>query len=247
MSAVVTIAEQPQSEATALIQAIERAALNPAVDVDKMERLFALQERMMARNAEMAFTEAMRSAQAEMPKIYRNKENKQTNSYYADLEKVAEAAVPIYTKHGFALSYGQADCPIADHIRITCRISHNAGHSRNEHADVPLDLAGLKGNANKTPTHAFGSTVSYGRRYLVVMIFNITLTNEDNDGNNKAQPTAPNDYEDWKADMTALADEGLTRLEAGWKKSAPDLRKHAIAVDGDWWAKMKTKAQQVQQ
>lgn len=243
MNQVATVS--PVSEGTALIQAIERAANNPAVDVEKMERLFALQERMLARNAELAFNESMRAAQEEMPKIYRNKENKQTNSYYADLERIADAVVPCYTKHGFALSYGTEDCPITGSMRVTCLVSHVAGHSRAYKADVALDLTGLKGMVNKTATHGFGSTMSYARRYLVLMIFNLTLTNEDNDGNNGA-PAAPDDYEDWKADMTALADEGIARLEAGWKGSAKDLRAYATSQDAQWWAKTKDKARGVQ-
>ena len=33
-----------------------------------------------------------------------------------------------------------------------------------------------------TAIQALGSTVSYGRRYLTLMIFNVALTNEDDDG-----------------------------------------------------------------
>lgn len=184
MNAVVESRPEAQSnEATALIQVIERAASNPNIDVDKMERLLSMQERILAKNSEMAFNAAMTAAQAEMPKIKRTKDNAQTQSKYADLEHIAEKAVPVYTKHGFALSYGTADCPVPGHARITCLVSHIAGFSRPYQADVPLDLTGLKGNQNKTPTHAFGSTMSYGRRYLVCLIFNITLTNEDKDGN----------------------------------------------------------------
>ena len=40
----------------------------------------------------------------------------------------------------------------------------------------------MKGTQNKTATHAFGSTMSYGRRYLKLMIFDVATTDED-DGN----------------------------------------------------------------
>ena len=66
-------------------------------------------------------------------------------------------------------------------MRITCELSHNAGHSKHFHADIPIDAAGMAGKVNKTPTHAFGSTMSYGRRYLTLMIFDIAT--EDDDGN----------------------------------------------------------------
>jgi len=61
-------------------------------------------------------------------------------------------------------------------------LSHSAGHTRKYWVDLPLDQAGIKGTVNKTPMHATGSTFSYGRRYLVVMIFNISVIGEDDDG-----------------------------------------------------------------
>lgn len=184
VSTVIEPASDPvQGSSTAIIQVIERAALNPDIDVEKMERLLAMQERIMTRNAEMAFNSAMRAAQEEMPKVLRNKNNDQTSSKYADLEKVNEIIVPVYTKHGFSLSFGTGTSTLDGHILITCLVSHVEGHTRPYQCDMPLDLAGIKGNQNKTPTHAHGSTMSYGRRYLTLLIFNVTLTNEDKDGN----------------------------------------------------------------
>jgi Zn-dependent oligopeptidase len=186
-----------------MVQVIERAASNPNIDVEKMERLLAMQERIMAQNAKVAFNEAMRAAQAEMPKIRRNKENTQTSSMYADLEQITDKAVPVYTRHGFSLSYGTADCPTPGHARITCVCAHVQGFERTYQADVPLDLTGLKGNQNKTATHGFGSTMSYGRRYLVCLIFNIALTNEDQDGNQPSDCIT----EEQVANLTALMTE----------------------------------------
>lgn len=166
-----------------ILDIVSRAASDPSTDVSKMEKLLEMYERISARNAEVAFNQSMKAAQEEMPKILRNKENQQTNSRYADLEKVNEAIVPVYTRHGFSLSFGTADCPLQGHYRVTCLVSHVAGHSRSYQADIPADMTGMKGNQNKTATHGFGSTMSYGRRYVTLLVFNITLTNEDQDGN----------------------------------------------------------------
>jgi hypothetical protein len=53
---------------------------------------------------------------------------------------------------------------------------------RKYHLDGALDDAGKDGTKNKTGIQAMGSTVSYLRRYLVCMIFNVS-TDDDNDGN----------------------------------------------------------------
>lgn len=205
MSAVIEARHEPQSEVASLIQAIERAAVNPAVDVDKMERLFALQERMLARHAEIAFNDAMAAVQAELPKIKRNRKNVQTGSLYADLEAVTDAAAPVYTKHGFALSCTQEDCPTEGRMRVVCFCSHRGGHTRRYQYDASLDMTGLKGNQNKTPIQGEGSTFSYARRYLTALIFNLTLTDEDNDGQSAADRITESQAADLQAKITEVS------------------------------------------
>lgn len=171
------------SESTALITVIERAARDPSIDIDKMERLLAMQEKIFARQAEAAFNAAMALCQAEMPQIVPRSSNEQTSSMYAALEEIDRPARPIYTKHGFALSFGTIDCPIEGCFRQTCLVTHCAGHTRLYQADLPSDMAGIKGNPNKTGIQAFGSTMSYGQRYMTKLVFNIVIGGEDNDGN----------------------------------------------------------------
>jgi len=171
----------PAEAATSLLQVIERVAMNPNADLDKMQKLLDMRNAEMAREAEIAFNAAMAEAQREMEPVARDARNQQTNSNYARLEAIARSITPIRAKHGFAASFGTDDCPNAGHMRVTCELSHNAGHSKHYHADVPIDAAGMAGKVNKTATHAFGSTMSYGRRYLTLMIFDIAT--EDDDGN----------------------------------------------------------------
>jgi hypothetical protein len=169
------------SESAAIMGVIERAARDPNVDIDKMERLMAMRERLLEREAQMEFNAAMAAAQAEMEPVARDARNTQTNSDYARLEAIARAITPIITKHGFATTFGTADCPKEGHYRVTCTCTHRAGYSKDYHADIPADTTGIKGTVNKTKTHAFGSTMSYGRRYLKLLVFDIAT--EDDDGN----------------------------------------------------------------
>lgn len=170
------------TEATdAFVQMVERAAANPAVDVDKLERLLAMKERIEARQAEQAFNAAMTECQRAMDPIRRDAVNPDNKSRYARLETLIKAINPIITEHGFSMSFGSEQSPIDKHYRVTCILAHANGYSRPYHADIPADLTGMKGTPNKTATHAFGSTMSYGRRYLTLLIFNIALTNEDDD------------------------------------------------------------------
>lgn len=171
------------NESTAMLTMIQRAATDPAFDADKMQKMMEMYERHTDRTAAAAFNAAMVRAQAEIGPVYRDKFNAQTSSSYAALESIDRKISPVYTLHGFSLSFGTGDSPLVGHIRTVCDCMHEAGHTKTYHVDLPIDSAGIKGSVNKTGVHAAGSTFSYARRYLTMMIFNVVLTNEDDDGN----------------------------------------------------------------
>jgi hypothetical protein len=175
------IAIQTQ-DATSIMQVIERMAMNPAVDLDKLKGLLDLQERIMTRNAEQSYDMAMNEAQAQMRPIATDANNSSTRSRYASYGALDHSLRPIYTGHGFSLSFGTADGAPADQIRLTCRVAHRDGHKEIVHIDMPADGKGAKGGDVMTKTHATGAAVTYGRRYLLGMIFNIAV-GEDRDGN----------------------------------------------------------------
>lgn len=170
------------TETTALLSVIERAATNPAVDMDKLERLLIMHERILAKTAETAFNEAMNAAQAEMGRISTDCENKQTRSLYASYGQLDRHIRPVYARHGFSLSFDSGDAPAPEMVRVLCIVS-KGGFSRTYHLDVPADGKGAKGGDVMTKTHAVGSGVAYGRRYLLAMIFNIAIGDDDDDGN----------------------------------------------------------------
>ena len=80
-------------------------------------------------------------------------------------------------------------------------LSHERGYKRTFHIDMPADGKGAQGRDVMTRTHATGSAVSYGRRYLLLMIFNIAVGGEDDDGNaagkrDNPHTVRPEDVED---------------------------------------------------
>ncbi len=137
-------------------------------------------------DAEEAFNAALVEAQMEMRPVEANANNPQTHSDYATLYAVDKALRPIYSKHGFALSFNTADCPLDQHVRVLCYVSRGL-YTRTYHHDVAVTTVGPQGKAVMTPTHAEGSAVSYGKRYLELMIFHVTIRNPgapaDDDGN----------------------------------------------------------------
>ncbi|MFU3318651.1 single-stranded DNA-binding protein, partial [Pseudomonas aeruginosa] len=54
-------------ESATILQVIQRAAADPACDIEKMERLMAMHERMQSRSAEAEFNASMAAMQSELP------------------------------------------------------------------------------------------------------------------------------------------------------------------------------------
>jgi hypothetical protein len=171
-----------QSEGAAVLHMIERAARDPAVDIDKLQQLMAMRERIEARTAEADFDRALTAAQAGMGRVRTDSNNPQTKSRYASYGALDAAMRPVYTANGFALSFNTEN-PAPETVRVICRVSHQNGHSRTYQIDMPADGKGAKGGDVMTKTHATGSAVSYGMRYLLKMIFNIAVSDRDDDGN----------------------------------------------------------------
>lgn len=177
------VVAHPASDTDALLAIIERVASDPEADPERVERFMALYEKAAARKALLAFNAAMSAAQNAMPAVVRDAENKQTSSRYARLETISDAIDPVIHGNGFSISYGTFVSTLPGHYGVRAEVAHIGGHIKTFDADVPADTVGPKGNQNKTPTHGFGSTMSYGRRYLKLMIFDVKLKGEDKDGN----------------------------------------------------------------
>lgn len=213
---------QVTSETATIINAITQAATNPDVDVEKMERLWAMHEKIAARDAETAFNEAMTKAQSDMGRISADAVNPQTRSQYASYAQLDRHLRPIYTQNGFSLSFntGKSDKP--DYIEILCYVSHSAGHTRPYTVEMPSDGKGAKGGDVMTKTHATGSAMSYGMRYLLKLIFNVAIGEDDDDGNGGSAPQGEHPKLQSGRDASL---EGMTSLTDWWRRLSPKEQK----------------------
>jgi hypothetical protein len=169
------------SETAALVSVIERAARDPMVDVPKLRELLNLRCDIENREAERQFRIALAAVQAEMEPVRRDASNPQTKSKYATYVALDRAVRPIYTAHGFALSFNTVPAP-GDGLMVTCAVSRD-GYVSHYQLPMPADGRGAKGGEVMTRTHATGAAITYGRRYLLAMIFNIATSDSDDDGN----------------------------------------------------------------
>ena len=224
----------PISDALALLQTIERAALNPEVDVEKMDRLWNMYERIQSQRAAQEYSHAMCDAQREMEPIRANCDNSSTKSRYADYSALDRAIRPIYTKYGFSLSFNTGDNAPDGCIMMLCDVSHRNGSVKSFRLPMPSDGMGAKGNAVMTRTHATASAVSYGKRNLAGMIFNLSI-DKDDDGNaagNTRPPASPKFVTREQAEeLMQLADEAQADKVAFCRQGNANSFFEILAVD----------------
>jgi len=222
-------------------QAIDLVALasNPDVSVEKLERLMAMQERMQARYAEECFNAAMADAQKKMRPVAANADNPQTKSRYATYTALDSALRPIYSEHGFGLSFDSTESTIQDHVRVLCYVTHRDGGARTYKVDMPNDGKGAKGGDVMTKTHAQGAAMSYGMRYLLKMIFNVAIGEDDRDGNDPTEPVkrsksadVPKGFDDWVDSLQDASMQGVAELEKAYGAGAQNFK--GILTLGKW-------------
>ena len=172
----------PVSMVDPALQLFQRMVRDDTIPLDRIERILAMIDEREAVMNRRAFNDALSKAQQEMKTIARDASNSQTSSRYATLAAIDQAIRPIYSKHGLSPTFNTKPSPNGElWVLVTCELSHRGGHSRSYEIDMAADGKGAKGGDVMTRTHAIGAAVSYGRRYLLQMIFN--LSTADDDGN----------------------------------------------------------------
>lgn len=196
-------AAQP-SEAASILAVISRAASDPATDVDKLERLMSMYERLNANKARAAYAAALAAMQPTLPIINergrivikeKNSEKVIQSTSYALWEDINEAIRPMLAANGFALSFrtGLTD---DGKVKVTGILHHRDGHQEETTMVLQHDSTG-----SKNAVQAVGSSTSYGKRYTAAALLNLTSRGEDDDG--QAGGADPR-----------ISDEQLTQLRA---------------------------------
>ncbi|HCF4841222.1 TPA: ERF family protein, partial [Pseudomonas aeruginosa] len=128
-------------ESATVLQVIQKAASDPSCDIEKLERLMAMHERMQARQAEQQYTEALAAMQQELPAIAERGDANGRYSY-ALWEDINERLKPILAKHGFALTFRTPRNEKG--VEVEGVLSHRGGHSERTSMLLPADTSGNK-------------------------------------------------------------------------------------------------------
>lgn len=176
---------QAQATPTTLIE----QAISKGLDVDKMTKLFDLQERWEANQAKKAFDLAMAKLQSELPIIEKNKKGGETKSgqvayMYAPLELIVEKVKKNIGDNGFSYSFKTENTP--ERVKVTCYVRHEAGHSEESTMETGLST---RTSVMSNPQQ-IAATVTFNKRYAFMNAFGVTVGGEDNDAQDTTGATS---------------------------------------------------------
>jgi hypothetical protein len=181
----------PSDSPSKILALIGRIALNPDADVEKLERMMAMYERLKAKEAELAYNAAKGRILKKLAgiKIVKNRSvlheieqgKPQKGAYeafkYAPLEEIDKHLRPLLAQEDMDLSYSDEPREGGE-ILIRGRLKHlPGGHYEDSFMPAPPDTTG-----GKSKVQAVGSTNSFLRRYVACNIFNIVVVGDDDDG-----------------------------------------------------------------
>jgi hypothetical protein len=168
-----------QREST-ILDVISRAARDPNVDVDKLERLLAIQERLLTDQRRTAYMAALARLQARLPQIEKSgritDREGQLRNKYAKIEDVDVAIRPLCAEEGFSFSFDSKAIPGG--AEYSCAMHHRDGHTEIKTLVLPLDSG-----AGRNAAQSAGSSLSYAKRYLLGMHLHLVTRDEDDDAN----------------------------------------------------------------
>jgi hypothetical protein len=159
-----------------------RMAVEGKADLTQLKELLALQIQYEANEAKKAYNKAIAAFKANPPKIEKDKTVafKETKYNHASLGNVTEKINTELSKYGLSASWKTSQ---TDKICVTCKITHNQGHSEETTLCANADNSGTKNAIQQ-----IGSTITYLERYTILALTGLATYDQDDDGIASSQP-----------------------------------------------------------
>lgn len=218
------ISPLPQSRSAHMLEMIERAL--GKMSAEKLQGMMATFREIEADERRAAFHDAFANLMQDLPAIDRKgrllmngKDGKVlVDTKYARFEDIHRVVMPILTQHRFMLTF-QTEAASDGKVRVRGILGHG-GHEISSYYDLPLDTSGSKNNVQ-----GVGSTSTYGKRYLALMMLNIRTEGEDTDAKDAhKEPSGP----------PVLSEEQLKSINAKLDKFDKDHRDDVVSGMLNW-------------
>ena len=178
-----TLPAEAAHSTAGLMQVIERAAMDPDFDVEKLDKLLDVKERWDREEARKAYFAALARAQANMPIVNKNRHVKfkaksggaDTDYWHADYGNLIETVKPHLTAEG--LSHDHDVRQDGNMITVECILSHEQGHSKSVVMTAPPDNTG-----GKNQIQQIKSSVTYLKRATFEAVTGAATEDGDDDG-----------------------------------------------------------------
>lgn len=171
-------------------------AIDKGLTLDMLERLLEMrrhlqaeQDAVVARQAKLAYDQALSEFQRECPVIAKrksvlNKDGKSVRYRYAPLGDIVEQVKELLGKHGFSHKIGEAflDRDTKEIVAV-CTITHRAGHSEPTERRFPLAMSDFM-----SPAQSFASAYTFASRYAFCGALGILTSDDDDDANSLDVP-----------------------------------------------------------
>ena len=158
-------------------------AIEKGLDLDKIAKAMELQMQWEANEARKAYHLAMARFKAEPPEIEKDKRVSYettgggTKSYnHASLANVTGKINSALSVQGLSATWDTAQGE-GGRITVTCRITHEQGHSESTKLTASPDDSG-----KKNAIQSIGSTISYLERYTLLALTGLATHDMDDDG-----------------------------------------------------------------
>lgn len=181
---------RPQQENS--IEAIITHALDKGTPIEVMEKLFAMRNEEMARQAKAAYVSALSLFQQNCPVIKKtrkvlNKDGRTVRYQFAPIESIAEQ---IKKPLGMSeLSYRWETKQEKGKVTAVCLVTHVLGHTESSEFTVDIDTEGFMTNPQKT-----ASALTFAKRYSLCNALGISTGDEDTDATDVGkEPAAKSD------------------------------------------------------
>lgn len=173
----------PVQQSASTLEIFSALARDSSIPIDRIKQLMDMQRQAELWDAEKQFIAALGRLQPKLPTIEKKGkisfESQRTgtkqNTPYALYEDIDRIIRPLLHSEGLSIAFGTQPLEKGGLV-ITATLSHVGGHSRTESMPLPFDTSG-----SKNTVQAVGSTLSYGKRYLVCAMLNLITVGEDND------------------------------------------------------------------
>lgn len=162
----------PAQQNNSALTVIENMVSSGNFDVNVARELIEMQKDIMKQQAIINFNHDFSLMSKKIPVIAHTKKSYSTT--YAPLEDIVKIVQPILSEHGFSVSFSTQQNGI-ESVKIVCTLMHKDGHTATTELELPTEAA-TKG-MNKM--QAIGAAITYGKRYTLCSILNITTTGDD--------------------------------------------------------------------